>query len=283
MAEQDFSQGFLFEHEPVRGVLVRLDQSLAQVTQRHAYPAAVAGLLGEALAAAALLSQTLKFDGRLSLQAQGKHGLKMLLAESTESLGLRAIAQYEEPLSETSFSSLMQDSQLAVTITPKQGQSYQGIVPLEGDTLGRCLEHYFLWSEQLDTHIGLFSDGHHAAGILLQRLPGRDLEDRDFWNRITQLAATLKPEEAWTLSAQAVLHRLFHEDDLRLFAPKTAAFQCSCSTERTRDLLKSLGQSECDASLNDHGVIEITCQFCNQVYTFTPRDINQLFGRQGLH
>ena len=169
----DFSQRFLFDDSDVRGELVALHESYQHVLAKHDYPPAVAQLLGELMAAAALLVGTLKFDGLLVLQARSNGAVPLLMVECSSARELRGIARYESAqLGElATLSELMPDGVLAITVEPTQGQRYQGIVDLDGADLAACLTNYFQTSEQLATRFWLHADGRRARGLLLQQLP----------------------------------------------------------------------------------------------------------------
>ncbi len=290
----DFVQRFHFSDSPVRGELVQLDESIEEVLDRHAYPERVAQLLSEALAASVLLTSTLKFQGSLILQARGSGPLETLMVECNHRHELRGIAQVGESWSEAAAEmSLAQlfgsDGQLAITIDPEGGQRYQGIVPLAGATLAQCLEHYFLQSEQLPTRLWLASGSENAAGLLLQVLPGHDQDgDRDIWPRLCQLTDTVTPGELLDLPASELLYRLYHEETVQLHESQSVRFSCSCSRERTEQVLLSLGEEELRTIVAEQGGIEVACQFCNQEYRFDPIDVEHLLrggtsGPQRLH
>jgi molecular chaperone Hsp33 len=173
MASRDQFQRFIFENSQVRGAWVRLNSSYQEITRQAPYPDPVKTLLGEALAASALMSSTLKFSGTLSIQAQGQGPVSTLMAECTHERYVRGIARFnEEAVREESFNELLGQGQMVITITPEQGHRYQGVVPREEDTLAGCLEAYFQHSEQLATSLILFADESASAGLLLQRMPG---------------------------------------------------------------------------------------------------------------
>lgn len=277
----DFIQRFHFSESPVRGELVQLSSTVEAVLERHAYPERVQGLLGEAIAAAVLLASTLKFEGSLILQVRGDGPLETLMVECSDQLEVRAIAQLGESWSEhaatLSLAGLFGRGQLAITIDPAQGQRYQGIVPLGEATLAQCLEHYFAQSEQLPTRLWLAADDEGAAGMLLQVLPGHDQgEDADIWPRLQQLTDTVKADELLSLPATELLYRLYHEEIVELHEAEEVCFRCSCSRERTEQVLMSLGEAELRDILAEQGVIDISCQFCNQEYHFDGIDVEQM-------
>ena len=283
MNNADFKQRFLFPETDIRGELVRLDESLEAILGTHDYPLAVQGLVGEAVAAVALLAGTLKFNGRLSLQAQGRGPVSLLLAECTHDGQLRALARHDGELdTAANIGALIGDGTMVITITPDQGRQYQGIVPLEGDTLAQCLEGYFQQSEQLPTRLWLASGNGRAAGLMLQRLPdqvaSRDA-NRNQWEHLEALAGTLKMEELLDLPAETVLRRLFHETPPRLPEAQPLRFGCTCSRERTENALLSLGADELKTLLDEDGEATLTCDFCLSQQHFDAVDLAELIRR----
>ncbi|MBT9613351.1 MAG: Hsp33 family molecular chaperone HslO [Burkholderiales bacterium] len=274
---------FVFEQAEVRGELVRLDATWRAVLARHDYPEPVKKLLGEMMAACALLAATLKFEGALIMQMQGSGPVTLLVVECDSEFHLRATAKWRDKLVVDDVPSLLGDGKFVITIDPKTGgQAYQSIVALEGATVAEVLEHYMLRSEQLETRLWLASDGCQACGLLLQRLPEKPRDDEDAWNRALNLAGTLTPGELLSLPAHEVLHRLFHEEDLRLFEPQPVSFRCTCSRDRVTAMLRMLGLDEVRAILSEQGRIDVDCEFCNQHYSFDPVDAEQIFAAEVL-
>lgn len=285
MKHRDTFQRFLFDNHQIRGELVRLDKSFAEVKQRKDYPSPLQCLIGEALAASVLMSGTLKFEGILSVQARGNGAISLLMAECTHDKKVRAIGQWEGNVPEEGLSAQLGAAQLAITIDPTKGKRYQGVVPLEKDTLASCLMQYFEQSEQLSTDILLFCDGEQASGLFLQQLPAQNNEakDTDAWNRITQLASTLTAEEIHTLEGEALLNRLYHEEEVTVYPEEPVQFECNCSKQRTSSAIVSLGQDEIYDILAEQKAIEISCQFCNELYRYEKPEIDQLFGNDNFH
>ncbi|QLF93259.1 Hsp33 family molecular chaperone HslO [Pseudomonas sp. ABC1] len=284
----DHTQRFIFEDTDVRGDIATLEESYQHVLAKHSYPEPVAQLLGELLAAAALLVGTLKFDGLLILQARSSGAVPLLMVECSSQREIRAIARYDaaQVAADAGLAQLMPDGVLAMTVDPVKGQRYQGIVPLDGVDLGACLSSYFANSEQLPTRVWLRADGRRAAGLLLQQLPPdriRDTEERiASWQHVTTLADTLKAEEMLGLDAETQLHRLYHEESVRLFEPRPIEFRCSCSRERSANALISLGREDAEQLLAEQGgTVSVDCQFCNQSQVFDATDIAQLFSGGG--
>ncbi|MDE1888381.1 MAG: Hsp33 family molecular chaperone HslO [Gammaproteobacteria bacterium] len=278
MPEHDTLRRFIFEQLPVQGRHVHLDASWHAIQQHRDYPQPVRRLLGEALAAAALLSAMLKYEGTLSLQIRGGGPVHLLVVQCTSGLHLRGLAHWRGELAEDAgFRQLVGDGQLALTIEQtRQAERYQGIVALEGDSLAASLEGYFARSEQLPTRLWLHAGDGPAAGFLLQTVPGRD-PAADAWQHVTVLADTLKPGELGSLSAQELLHRLYHEDDVRLFGAAPVAFRCHCSRERIEATLRGLGAEEVTGILKEQGKVHVDCEFCGRGYDFDAVDVQTLF------
>lgn len=284
----DFTQRFLFEDTDVRGELADLSASYAEVLAKHPYPEPVAQLLGEMLAAASLLIGTLKFDGLLVLQARSSGAVPLLMVECSSAREVRGIARYhaEQVAPADGLRELMPEGVLTLTIDPAQGKRYQGIVALDGSNLAECLSGYFASSEQLPTRFWLNADGRRARGLLLQQLPADRLKDPEVraasWEHLTTLADTLTAEELLGLDNLTLLHRLYHQEAVRIFDPHPLQFRCSCSRERSANALVSLGQADAEQLLAEQGgTVEVDCQFCNQRYAFDAADIAQLFAGGG--
>lgn len=277
MSNPDQIQRVLFDELDIRGVVVGLQQTCSDCFAKHNYPPLIKQVLGEMLAGVGLLSSNLKFEGRLILQAQAPGNVSLLMAECTHDHDLRAIARFEEePDADTPFAELLAGGQMVLTIDPKQGQRYQGVVPLDGESLAKCLESYFISSEQLATQVHLTSDGDQAAGMMLQVLPVSGSGEED-WERVSHLASTLKDEELLQLDNETLLYRLFHEEVCRLYDADELRFRCTCSRERSANSLKLVEKAELMEVLDEEGEINVNCQFCNAAYRFDSADVEAIF------
>jgi molecular chaperone Hsp33 len=310
---------FLFEGEPVRGMLVRLTDGWQEVLARRdaagtPFPAPVRALLGQMAAAAVLMQANIKFSGALILQLHGDGPVKLAVAEVQPSLAFRVTATVlgavEPGARLEALLNVHGKGRCAITLDPQERrpgqQPYQGVVPLHGDAkeplqeLSQVIEHYMLQSEQLDTRLVLAANDSVAAGLLIQRLPtarsgnlavGTAARDEDeiglneSFNRIAHLAATLTPDELLSLDAPTVLRRLFWEERLLRFEPRSGdagpRFACSCSRTRVGGMLKGLGRAEVDDILAEQGRVEIACEFCGMKYHFDPVDVGELFTPAG--
>lgn len=288
MADTDSLHRFVFEDAGIRGNLVHLDASWRAVLDTHPYPQSVREPLGEALALVSLLAATVKLTGSLILQAQGAGPIRTLVAQATSARTLRGVARWagEVPL-DRGLRGRFGEGRLVLTIERGTGEPYQGIVPLVGANLAEAVERYFNDSEQLPTRLWVSARGERAAGLLLQRLPvdarigAPGWEDSDDWRRVGLLAETLSADELEGLRCEDLLHRLFHEDRIRLFDSEPLAFRCGCSRTRIEDMLRILGETETMSIVAEQGAVEVTCEFCNRVYRVDAVDAAMLYREQG--
>jgi len=286
-SSKDILQRFLFENISIRGELTQLHKSWQAVIENHHYPPVVRDVLAQMLVAGVLLAATLKFKGRIILQIQGKGALPLVVAECTSEEAIRGLAHYSDDIKADSLKNMVGDGQLAITLeTENKGERYQSIVELVGDTVADAIEHYLETSEQLSTRLWLSANDKTAAGLLIQKLPHESIDeeklhqlqaDDDGWNRVEQLSATISDDELLGLDVHEVIHRLYHEEDVRVFESEPVFFRCSCSKNRVANMLRSLGQSEVDSIIDDEKLISINCEFCNHQYDFDAVDAKQLF------
>ena len=281
MKSLDTRQRFLFDDTHIRGEVTTLSESFQSIQQCQNYPPVVTAILGEFLAAASLLSATLKFNGIVSIQAIGQGAITSLMAECSNNTQLRGIVRgdYHNIGSEENFKSLLGSATLAITIEPEGRERYQGLVPLDKNSLSECLEYYFVQSEQLSTKIKLAANQTTAAGILIQEMPhsSEDKQAEENWQHLSLLLESLKAEEQLELDHEEQLYRLFHEQQVRLYDPEALQFFCSCSKQRTAKMLISLGFDEVNQILQEQDLIEVNCEFCGQNYQFNQADINEIF------
>jgi molecular chaperone Hsp33 len=292
MVEHDDLRRFLFEDAPVRGHWVRLSQTWREAREHQQLPAPVMSLLGESLAAASLLAASLKFHGNLTLQLSGGKGrVSLLVAQAMSSAQaprtVRGVAHVADVTQRTgdAFADLISGGHLVVTVEQGGGAApWQGVVPLEGNTLAACMESYFAVSEQLPTAIVLAADANSAAGLLLQKLPApgdqgeaEGAATQDVWEEACALLSTLQADELLTLAPEELLRRLFGARDLRLFDAEPVRFACRCDRERVAAMLTGLGKTEVESVLAEQGAVTVTCEFCCKPYRFDAVDVALLF------
>jgi molecular chaperone Hsp33 len=295
---KDILQKFIFDNAAVRGELIEISNAWREIQARHDYPKAVRDLLGEMVAAAALLSANLKFNGAIVMQIHGDGPVKLLVVECDANLRLRATAKLApgstvaDDATLTELLNVNRKGRFVITLDPQDKvpgqQPYQGVVPLDGDDISTVIENYMLRSEQMDTKLWLAADDQVARGLLLQKLPrnsavegqvaqATEEEDAETWNRALALGGTLQRGELLTTDVPTLLKRLFWEETIRVFDPAHPEFHCSCSREKVGNMLKMLGREEVESALADLGQLGINCDFCGKHYGFDAVDCAQLF------
>lgn len=286
----DTLQRFLFEHAAIRGEVVQLEAAWQAVLERHDYPPSVREPLGQLIAASVLLAATMKFNGSITLQVRGDGPINLLVVDCSPHHGddesgplyhVRGMATWNGEVPEGDLQSRFGNGNLVITVDPGPGSKrYQGIVALSGSSMADAIDDYLERSEQLPTRMWLEANEQRVAGLLLQKLPEEKSEDAEAWNRVTTLAATITADELLELEQQEVIHRLFHEEDMRLFESQPVAFHCTCSSERVEDTLRGMGHDEVMAIIESEGAVEVTCQFCNRLYRYDAVDAERLFVEQ---
>ena len=288
MIQKDCLRRFLFADAGVRGEWVNLRSSWQAVKEKHQYPTYVQHQLGQAMAAVAMLSATVKFKGSMILQAQGDGMLRTLVAQCTHERKIRGMARFNPEVEPGELGEVYGQGRLVLTIEPEDADPYQGIVPLSGHNLAAALQTYFKQSEQLKTRLWLYADEYQAAGLLIQELPSQEGHKMD-WERIEMLAGTVTERELMTLPCEDILYRLFNEEKVLMYEPEAVIFRCSCSLAKIENTLFSLGRSTLDEILQERDDIEVTCEFCNHQYRFDKVDIERILTRSvsvsqsGLH
>lgn len=287
MKEEQYQQDndklyrYLFKDRAVRGEWVRLNQTFTDTLNTHQYPKPVQHLLGEMMVATSLLTATLKFKGAITVQIQGEGPLKLAVVNGTDQQQLRALARVEGEIThDMTLAEMVGKAVLVISIIPTEGERYQGIISLDKPTLTECLEDYFIRSEQLQTQLiirsGEIEGQAVAAGMLLQIMPDGSGHEQDF-EHLATLTATVKEEELFTLSAEQLLYRLYHEETVEIFPAQTLHFHCGCSQQRSGAALLLLPEQEIEEILAEHqGTIDMQCECCGTHYLFNKTTIDQL-------
>jgi len=269
---------FLMESTDVRGNVVHLHHTIKDALRHHDYPPVLRQSLCELMAASALITSTLKLaEGSITFQVQGSGALNLLIVECGADMRMRATAKWQGDIEKMSFKEMIGQGTFVITLNLSGGQSYQGIVELRGDSISSILETYMQQSAQIETRIWLASDMQSAAGLLLQKMPDIHGFDEDVWQRSTTLADTVTKDEMLQLSSEDLLHRLFHQEDIRLLPHSVITFYCRCSRDSVGNMLKLLGREEVDSILHEQGRVKVNCDFCNAAYEFDAVDAEQLF------
>ena len=290
IATTDVLNRYLFNDMHVRGELVQLSKSYQSIIKNHNYPIGVRLLLGELMVATCLLSATLKFEGEITVQLQGDGPIGYMSVNGDHNQKMRGIAKLKPEQEQTTAKSLHEligKGTMVITIRPEKGEAYQGVVALEEETLAECLAHYFEVSEQIPTKIWLFSDDERqqVAGSLVQLLPDGDgstenlsKQQSDF-EHISQLTNTIKADEVFTLEAQALLYRLYHQEKVSLFEPQTVSYQCGCSQDKCLAAISQIEPTEIESILAEQSKISMTCDYCLTTYDFFYDDLKSFISK----
>ena len=290
----DLVAAFQIENQPVRGRIVRLGAAVDEILTRHAYPDAVANLLGEACALAAVVGASLKFDGRLIVQAQGDGPVRYVVVDYDTEGSMRGYCRYDaDRVAEVSSGFARPGAKTLLgrgvfIMTIDQGPDmdrYQGVTAIEGETLALCAEQYFAQSEQTPTRVrlavGQLDTGEgstwRAGGLFIQNIAEDDARGstEEAWITAQALFETVGEDELVdpTINGQTLLWRLFHEDGVRMFEPKPLKAFCRCSEERIMSVLKSFPEEDRAGMVEDDGHIRVTCEYCSRVYELTPEAV----------
>ena len=276
---------FIFENTDIRGNYVKLNHTIEEATQHQALPQNIHIALGELMVASSLLASTLKLDGSLTLQIQTNGSLKLLIAECNESLGIRGTVKWNGPIESFAPIDLIKEGHFIITLIQKNAKTpYQGIVPMEGNSISELLENYMLRSEQIQTKLWIHSQENIFHGLLIQKLPfnsSAEALDHDAmtsaWEDIAMSAdksfKTIHPE----LEASKILQTIFSSETIRLFDPSYPNFACSCSKKSVENMLRLIGKKECESIIEEQSSITIHCDFCNECYKYSEDEVEFIF------
>ena len=273
---------YLFEDLSVRGELVQLDSAYQSIIANKNYPAPLQGLLGELLVATTLLTATLKFEGSITLQLQGDGPVSLAVINGDHEQKVRGVARFDGNIDdEASIHDMLGKGHLVITIDPKQGERYQGIVALDGNNLSEIIEGYFANSEQLRTRLWLRagqdnSGDTKAAGMLLQILPDAD-DSEEHFDHLEKLTDTIKTDELFGLEVNELLYRLYNQEKVRIFDPQPVTFFCGCSRQRSAAAIRTIDRDEINSILAEEGSISLHCDYCGTNYTFDKNEVDALF------
>ncbi len=268
---------FIFEEAPVRGQICSINKSWTEALEFHPYPPIVKKLLGELMVSAALLATNLKEPGKIIVQTQTEGAIKLLVVECDHEFNIRGYAQTEGEIENEDFEHLFAKGYLVITLKiDRDDQQYQGYVSLTTHSIAQAIEDYLTQSEQLDTRLWIANNASGLTGFMLQKLPA-EKDDEVMWEHITKLAETMTDEELLTLPHTDVLHRLYHQDPVRIFEPHEVKFNADISRERMEASLKTLSKGELDSIIEEQGHIKMTCQFTGREEVFHQEDVDALF------
>lgn len=270
--QTDILNRYLFDNLHARGELVNLSKTFQEIVAPHNYPSGVKNLLGELVAATCLLTATLKFEGEIAVQLQGDGPIGYMAVNGNNLQEMRGIARMNRETDATSLQDLIGKGNMVITIRPKNGEPYQGVVALEEETLADCLAHYFEVSEQIPTKIWLFTDESKSqiAGTLIQLLPdaGDKVQQEADFDHLCQLTNTIKSDEIFSVDSQELLYRLYHQEEVRLFEPQAISYTCSCSEEKCLSAISQIEPNELENIIAEQGSVSMTCDYCLTTYQF---------------
>jgi molecular chaperone Hsp33 len=287
MSQFNVLNRYLFTDAHARGELVQLSSSFKSIVKNHNYPAGVEKLLGELLSATCLLTATLKFEGDITVQLQGDGPVGYMSVSGNNNQQMRGIAKMAEETSAETLQTLIGKGTMIITIRPNVGEAYQGVVALDKETLADCLAHYFEASEQIPTKIWLFSDTEQqlTAGALVQLLPDGDgsMENKEKqlsdFEHLCQLTNTIKSEAVFSLEAEALLYRLYHQEQVNIFEPQAVTYVCGCSADKCLSAISQIEPSEIKAILAEQGKISMTCDYCITTYDFDELSLQSFISK----
>jgi molecular chaperone Hsp33 len=286
-AKTDVLNRYLFDGKHARGELVQLTKAYQEIIALHEYPSGVQALLGELVAATCLLTATLKFEGEITVQLQGDGPISYMSVNGDHNQNMRGIARLAETTDCTSLKKLIGKGTMVITIRPKKGEAYQGVVALDKENLADCLAHYFEVSEQIPTKIWLFSniETNQVAGSLIQLLPDGDDKEKQHsdFEHLCQLTNTIKADEIFSLDAETLLYRLYHQEEVRLFEPQDVNYQCSCSEEKCLTAIAQVAPSELKSIIEEQGCVTMTCEYCLTTYKFDEARLQPFINDEKHH
>jgi len=282
---EDTLHRFIFENTDIRGNYVKLNHTIEEATQHQALPQNIQIALGELMVASSLLASTLKLDGSLTLQIQTNGSLKLLIAECNENLGIRGTVKWNGPIESIAPIDLIKEGHFIITLIQKNAKTpYQGIVPMEGNSISELLENYMLRSEQIQTKLWIHSQENIFHGLLIQKLPfnsSAEALDHDsttgVWKDIVMSADKSFKAIHPTLEASKILQTIFSSETIRLYDPSYPNFACSCSKKSVENMLRLIGKKECESIIEEQSSITIHCDFCNECYKYSEDEVEFIF------
>ena len=278
MLNTDSAQKFLFEESSVRGVIVHLTKSYHDILKQHNYPSIIQHALGEVLVASALLIETIKLNGRMTIQFQSEGAIQLLVAQINNDGQLRGLAQWDSSASDAELSNGFGKGELVITIFQKGlERPMQGIVSLENRTISEALTFYFLQSEQLPTTFSLAVTEKYAVGMLLQIMPAEKDDDHKSWELISKRVAEINPAEIFYDNNASFLAYYFPNETIRLFDARELVFQCGCNVEKMANAIFIMGQAEAHLILKEKSEIVVTCEYCNKHFAFDRAAVEEIF------
>ncbi len=272
----DHLQRFLFKDLPLRGAIVRLEQSWQTILKQREYPKNLSELLAEILCANLLISSTIKWQGRIIIQYQGEGPLSLLVAKSNHLREISATAKWDDPLPE-SPNLIIPAGQLVVTILQDhQVQPYQSIIPINTKGITNSLQDYFKQSEQLPSYFWLAGTPSDCFGMVLQCMP----DTANTFNFDDFISNASNHPINFSTDNESLLKDCFNEHNIQLFDEEAVTFKCQCSHEKMEQAIKTLGKEDAYATFSTDKELVVSCDFCNTSFAFSKEDIDTLFKQE---
>ena len=282
---EDKLHRFIFENTDIRGNYVKLSHTIKEATEHQALPQNLHTALGELMVASSLLAATLKLDGSLTLQIQTNGPLKLLIAECNGNFGMRGTVKWNGSIESVAPIDLIKEGHFIITLIQKNAKTpYQGIVPMEGNSISELLENYMFRSEQIQTQLWIHSKNDIFHGLLIQKLPFNSSveelnhdEMKSVWERIIESAKQFFHSAHFELEASEILQNVFYSETIRLYDPTSLSFACSCSKKSVENMLRLIGKEECKSIIEEQTSITIHCDFCNKCYQYSEDEVGFVF------
>lgn len=281
---RDTVQKFMLENSPVRGAIVRLNQSYQDIYLKHQYPDNVHFLLGQALLSSVLLSSTIKLAGHLTLQFQSEGYIRLLVAKCNQDYHIRGAVRFAEDMPLVSDQiQLLNEGQLVVTLQSDSPgvDPYQSIIEMLPEGIAHSLECYFGQSEQIPTKMWLYVEEEHAFGCILQLMPDQEIAKREqFWQQISLMGQTLDFLDHHQNDNETLVRHLFPYDEIRLFHAEPIIARCTCNVERMENAIQLLGLEEAQTILKTNRYVSVTCDYCGNHYDFDEAAVQKIFAEK---
>jgi molecular chaperone Hsp33 len=280
----DSVHAFLLESIDVKGTLIRLDRVVQSMVGERNFPPFILKQLTEMLLASIFIMSNLKFEGEINVQFNGEGALSYLLVQCDQDLNVRGMATFDKGVDDISLQAGFLKGQLSITYKPThQTEHFQTLIPIQSTSIEENLAVYFTQSEQISTTVKLFSTQDKACALIVQLLPSSTSQYQEqFWSYASTMTESITEEELMTLTPEVILHRLFHETDVRLFDEKWVTYRCRCTNAKIKQIIKLLGKEDAMSLLAEQGNIEVSCDFCEKKYLFDPIDVMIMFDDRAI-
>ena len=275
--QSDLITRFIINNSSIRGNIIRIKNSLGELKKSLTIPEQLTSSFNEIITVCPMLAATLKFEGGLILQIQGKKSLKLIIAESDNDFKIRGTIKLSEHTNE-SFRDLIQDAIVALTVIHKdQKTPYQGIIEVGSGEIKAMIEHYLTQSMQIKSKVFFHQTKNESFGVLFQELPHENEEQKviteSLWNDIDLINSN-----ALSDGPEQFLKNIFTQNDVQIFEEHAVQYECSCNQEKIYKTISLIQENEIYSSIKDD-CIEMVCEYCHKKYTVTKEEIDIIFNK----